>query len=63
MLGLRPRGYKKEYMDYYLIEPSLHGLIDNFNLGRINSKVFVDSFLKIHRFLDGNGRTCKVLFI
>ena len=62
-VNVRPRGYEKEYMDYYLIEPTLYGLIDNFNLGRINSKVFEESFLKIHPFLDGNGRTCKVLFI
>ena len=62
-VNVRPKGYEKAYMDYMLIEPALYGLIDNFNLGRITSKVFVDSFLKIHPFLDGNGRTCKVLFI
>ena len=62
-VNVRPAGYEKEYMDFYLIEPALYGLIDNFNLGRINSRVFVETFLKIHPFLDGNGRTCKVLFI
>ena len=55
--------YNKEYMDFYLIEPALHGLIDNFNLGRIKENTFVETFLKIHSFLDRTGRTCKVLFI
>ena len=62
-VNVRPAGYEKAYMDFYLIESALHGLIDNFNMGRINSRVFVETFLKIHSFLDGNGRTCKVLFI
>ena len=34
-VNVKPRGYEKEYMDFYLIEPALRGLIDNFNLGRI----------------------------
>ena len=59
----RPSGYEKAYIDFYSIESALRGLIDNFNLGRINEKTFVETFLKIHPFLDGNGRTCKVLFI
>ena len=62
-VNVKPRGYDKEYMDFFSIEPTLRGLIDNFNLGRINEKTFVETFLKIHPFLDGNGRTCKVLFI
>ena len=56
-------GYEKAYMDFYSIEPALRGLIDNFSLGKTNEKTFVETFLKIHRFLDGNGRTYKVLFI
>ena len=62
-VNVKPRGYDKEYMDFYLTEAALHGLIDNFNLGRIKEKTFVETFLQIHPFLDGNGRTCKVLFI
>ena len=62
-VNVRPSGYEKAYMDFYSIEPALRGLIDNFNLGKVNEKIFVETFLKIHPFLDGNGRTCKVLFI
>ena len=62
-VNVRHAGYEKEYKDFYLIQPALYGLIDNFNLSRINSRVFVETFLKIHPFLDGNGRTCKVLFM
>ena len=62
-VNVKPKGYEKEYMDFYSRESALLGLIDNFNLGRIKEKTFIDEFLKIHPFLDGNGRTCKVLFI
>ena len=60
-VNVRPSRYEKAYMDFYSIEPALRGLIDNFS--KTNEKTFVETFLKIHRFLDGNGRTGKVLFI
>ena len=50
-------------MDFYTILPALTGLIDTFNAGKLRPKTFVETFLKIHPFADGNGRTCKVLFI
>ena len=62
-VAVRPAGSNKKYMDIYSIEPTLLGLIDTFNLGKIRPKTFADVFLKIHPFLDGNGRTCKVLFM
>ena len=62
-VNVRPAGSDKEYMDFHKIEPALQGLIEVFNCGKIRPKSFVKAFLKIHPFLDGNGRTCKVLFI
>ena len=67
-LGLRkndvkPAGYNRKYMSFYHIEPALTGLIDTFNAGKLIPKTFVETFLKIHPFADGNGRTCKILFM
>ena len=62
-VDVKPAGSEKKYMDVYLIEPALLGLVDSFNKGKIRCKAFVDVFLKIHPFLDGNGRTCKILFV
>ena len=67
-LGLRkhdvkPAGYDKKYMSFYHILPALTGLVDTFNNGKITPKTFVETFLKIHPFADGNGRTCKILFM
>ena len=62
-VNVRPAGSDKEYMDFHKIQPALQGLIDVFNCGKIRPKSFVETFLKIHPFLDGTGRTCKVLFI
>ena len=61
--NVRPVGSKISYMDFYTILPALSGLIDSFNMGKIRPKTFSQTFLKIHPFADGNGRTCKVLFI
>ena len=61
--NVRPAGSKKSYMDFYTILPALTGLIDTFNEGKIRVKTFCQTFLKIRPFADGNGRTCKVLFI
>ena len=62
-VNVRPAGSDKEYMDFHKIEPAFQGLIDVFNCGKIRPKTFVEAFIKIHPFLEGNGRTCKVLFI
>ena len=60
---VKPAGYNRKYMSFYHILPALTGLIDNFNAGKIIPKTFVETFLKIHPFADGNGRTCKILFM
>ena len=60
---VRPAGSNKPYMSFYTILLALIGLIDTFNEGKIRPKTFCQTFLKIHPFADGNGRTCKVLFI
>ena len=67
-LGLRkhdvkPAGYNRKYISFYDILPALTGLVDTFNKGKITPKTFVETFLKIHPFADGNGRTCKILFM
>ena len=60
---VKPAGCDRKYMSFYYILPTLTGLIDTFNAGKVRPKTFVETFLKIHLFADGNGRTCKVLFI
>ena len=37
--------------------------LDEFNERCITNRDFYDRFMEIHPFLDGNGRTCKLLFI
>ena len=60
---VKPAGYNRKYMSFYNILPALTGLIDTFNDGKVMPKTFVETFLKIHPFADGNGRTCKILFM
>ena len=60
---VKPAGYNKKYMSFYHILPALTGLIDTFNAGKVMPKIFVETFLKIHPFSYGNGRTCKILFM
>ena len=60
---VKPAGYNRKYMSFYNILPALTGLIDTFNDGKVMPKTFVETFLKRHPFADGNGRTCKILFM
>ena len=60
---VKTAGYNRKYMSFYNILPALTGLIDTFNDGKVMPKTFVETFLKIHPFADGNGRTCKILFM
>ena len=63
-VNVRPAFYfNKQYMDFTKIEPELYKLVDQFNERQIRARRFCDIFLdKIHPFVDGNGRTCKLLF-
>ena len=52
--------------NFYLLSVvvcSLYILIDDFNERHITSREFCERFMEIHPFLDGNGRTCKLLFV
>ena len=50
-------------MDFTKIEFELYKLVDAFNDRYITIRQFYHIFLnEIHPFLDGNGRTCKLLF-
>ena len=61
---VKPAGYNKQYMISTKIESELYTLVDEFNERKISAREFCKSFLnKIHPFKDGNGRTCKVLFL
>ena len=60
--NVKPSVYNKQYMDVNNIEAALFGLVDDFNDRRITHREFVLTFLEMHPFVDGNGRTCKVLF-
>ena len=62
-VNVKPAFYKKQYLDFTKIEFELYNLIDLFNDRYITNREFYHTFLnKIHPFLDGNGRTCKILF-
>ena len=62
-VNVKPAFYNKQYLDFSKIEFELYKLIDLFNDRYITHRDFCQTFLnKIHPFLDGNGRTCKILF-
>ena len=48
---------------WWCVESSLYILLDEFNERRTTTRGFCDRFMEIHPFLDGNGRTCKLLFV
>ena len=58
-----PRGYRKCYVDHSEVKKLTQVLVDDWNGRYITKSNFVKRFLEIHPFLDGNGRTCKLLFI
>ena len=51
------------YFPWWCVESNLYVLVDDFNDRRLRNRDFYDHFMEIHPFLDGNGRTCKLLFI
>ena len=62
-VNVRPAFYNKRYLDHSKIEFELYKLVDLFNERYITHRDFCQTFLnEIHPFLDGNGRTCKILF-
>ena len=62
-VNVKPAFYQKQYLDFTIIEFELYKLIDLFNDRYITNREFCQTFLnEIHPFLDGNGRTCKILF-
>ena len=60
---VKPLGYNFQYMHFSKIETNLQSLIDRFNDRQLTKTKFLKEFLDIHLFLDGNGRTVKVLMI
>ena len=51
-------------MDKDLIEDKLYELTDQLNERKINHRDFYFTLLQnTHSLYDGNGRTCKVLFV
>ena len=60
---VRLSGYNFQYMHFSKININLQSLIDRFNGRQLTKTAFVKEFLNIHPFLDGNGRTVKVLMI
>ena len=62
-VNVKPAFCKKQYLDFTKIEFELYKLVDLFNDRYITNREFYHMFLnEIHPFLDGNGRTCKILF-
>ena len=65
-----PKNSNMEYMSYNVINEKLEELIqfynnthcDNINEKIIKTIIFFSEFLRIHPFIDGNGRTARILF-
>ena len=63
-LNVQSAGYATNpYLAWWCLESSLYILLDEFNERRKKNRDFCERFIEIHPFLDGNGRTCKLLFI
>ena len=63
-VNVKPAGFDKMYLDKSLIELALYQLVDEFNERKVTHYQFCNIFLDlIHPFRDGNGITCKILFI
>ena len=60
---MRPAGFKFEYMHVRKIGVELQILIDKFNDRMVSKVDFLKQFLYNHPFIDGNGRTVKILMI
>lgn len=60
---VKPLGYDFQYMHFSEIKTNLQYLIDKFNERKLSKIAFFRKFLHIHPFLDGNGRTVKILMI
>ena len=60
---IKSLGYNFQYMHFSKINTNLQSLIDRFNDRQLPKTSFLKEFLNIHPFLDGNGRTVKVLMI
>ena len=60
---VKPKVYNYYYTDFRKIVFHLQILIDDWNNRFLTQNRFIEYFLKIHPFLDGNGRTSKVLFV
>ena len=58
---VKPAGFDFEYMHFTEIASKLQVLIDKFNDRFVSKKNFVTEFWTINPFLDGNGRTVKIL--
>lgn len=62
-VNVKPAFYNKQYLDFTKIESELYNLVDQYSNRYITNRQFCQIFLdRIHPFLDGNGRTCKILF-
>ena len=65
-VNLKPVGFDKMYLDKSPIELALYQLVHEFNERKVTHNQFCNTFLDLtffHPFKDGNGRTCKILFI
>ena len=60
-IDVKPFGYEKKYMDWNLINKNMYILIDLYNGKKLKYSELFKNFLEIHPFIDGNGRTIKLI--
>lgn len=55
--------FNVEYCSSFNVEEELYHLVDSWNENKLTDPVeFFERFLHIHPFVDGNGRTAKLIF-